>query len=154
MQHVTITFFVSLCNFYKFDSAWWTAVLAVALMAIRIAASRARREGADLDEAPSIPRVQGILPGNIDILWQLVSSDAHECCGETLRMWAEVYGPTYDMNILWGHQVQQKFLWNVYPLHHVLILGSHGCAGVVLSIHLIKENTTWQQLTPQMSNIF
>ncbi|KAF8502557.1 cytochrome P450 monooxygenase pc-3 [Hysterangium stoloniferum] len=53
---------------------------------------------------PSIPKVRGALLGNLDILWKLVYNDGNEYCGETLRMWAEVYGPTYDMNILWGHQ--------------------------------------------------
>lgn len=53
----------------------------------------------------SIPRIQGWLPGNMDILWKLVSCESREQCGETLRQWTEQYGPTYDMNLLWGHQV-------------------------------------------------
>lgn len=56
--------------------------------------------------ASGMPRVRGWLPGNLDILWRLVYYDSHEYCGETLREWAEIYGPTYDMNILWGHQVK------------------------------------------------
>ncbi|KAF8514030.1 cytochrome P450 [Gautieria morchelliformis] len=82
---------------------WWTAGLAAAaLISIRIVASWARKQNSD---APSIPKVRGKLPGNIDILWQLVYNDSREYCGETLRVWAEIYGPTYDMNILWGHQI-------------------------------------------------
>lgn len=52
-----------------------------------------------------IPRVHGRLPGNIDILWQLIYGESTEYCANTLRRWADEYGPTYDMNILWSHQV-------------------------------------------------
>jgi hypothetical protein len=50
------------------------------------------------------PRVRGWLPGNIDILWQLVKDESREYCASTLRQWEQTYGPTYDMNILWSHQ--------------------------------------------------
>lgn len=106
-------FFVSLGFFYKSDPAvkLWIGLAVAAFISIRIAVLWARRKG--FTEVPSIPRVQGKLPGNIDVLWQLVYNDGREYCGETLRMWAEMYGPTYDMNILWGNQVQQLFLYNV-----------------------------------------
>jgi len=50
------------------------------------------------------PRVKGWLPGNIDILWQLVKGESNEYCASTLHRWEQTYGPTYDMNILWSHQ--------------------------------------------------
>lgn len=52
-----------------------------------------------------VPKVRGWLPGNIDVLWRLVYYDSYGYCGETLRKWSEIWGPTYDMNILWGHQI-------------------------------------------------
>ena len=55
--------------------------------------------------AKPIPRVKGKLPGNIDVLWKLVTSGSTEYCSDSLREWAVGYGPTFDMNILWAHQV-------------------------------------------------
>ena len=73
--------------------------------------SRATNVGAELLDVSAIPKIRGRLPGNIDILWQLIYNESHEYCGETLRTWAEIYGPTYDLNILFAHQVHftQKF---------------------------------------------
>jgi hypothetical protein len=56
--------------------------------------------------ASTIPRVRGRLPGNIDILWRLVALEHTEYCADTLRQWEKEYGPTFDMGILWGHQVR------------------------------------------------
>lgn len=56
------------------------------------------------------PRVRGWLPGNIDILWQLVKGESSEYCANTLRRWEQTYGPTYDMNILWSHQARLVLL--------------------------------------------
>ncbi|KIJ25685.1 hypothetical protein M422DRAFT_236883 [Sphaerobolus stellatus SS14] len=53
----------------------------------------------------SIPKAKGRLPGNLDLLFQLILRESHEYCGETIREWAEKYGPTYDMNLLWGNQI-------------------------------------------------
>ncbi|KAF8323072.1 cytochrome P450 [Clavulina sp. PMI_390] len=53
----------------------------------------------------SPPKVKGWLPGNVDILWKLVQGERSEYCAATLRDWEQRYGPTYDMNILWGHQI-------------------------------------------------
>lgn len=80
---------------------WTAGLLVIAFILHQPQGKRLR------SDALSIPKVRGRLPGNIDILWQLVYNESHEYCGEILRKWAEIYGPTYDMNILWGHQVQQ-----------------------------------------------
>jgi hypothetical protein len=58
--------------------------------------------------ASTIPTVRGRLPGNIDILWRLVALESTEYCGDTLRQWEKEYGPTFDMGILWGHQVRVR----------------------------------------------
>ncbi|KAH7107826.1 cytochrome P450 monooxygenase pc-3 [Auriculariales sp. MPI-PUGE-AT-0066] len=62
------------------------------------AAMRARGAG-------PIPKVQGRLPGNIDVLWELVTHDGQEYVAETFRRHAERYGPTFDMGILWASQI-------------------------------------------------
>jgi len=64
----------------------------------RLAAMRARG-------ANAIPKVQGKLPGNLDVLWELVTRDGEEYIAETMRKHAERYGPTFDMGILWASQV-------------------------------------------------
>lgn len=66
------------------------------------------------------PRVKGRLPGNIDILWKLVRGESNEYCAATLRGWEHEYGPTYDMNILWGHQVHSLPLFYVTNAHVLL----------------------------------
>ncbi|KAF8575554.1 cytochrome P450 monooxygenase pc-3 [Ramaria rubella] len=81
----------------------WTAVIAAIVCVYPIIRSWATNE--DKKNGSSIPKIRGRLPGNIDILWKLVYNESKEYCGNTLRIWAEIYGPTYDMNILWGHQV-------------------------------------------------
>lgn len=68
-----------------------------------------RRSPKQSHTTPAVPKVRGWLPGNIDVLWRLVYYDSYEYCGETLRNWSEIWGPTYDMNILWGHQVNAQY---------------------------------------------
>ena len=63
-----------------------------------------RKVWAKTDNSTLPPRVKGWLPGNLDILWQLVKGESNEYCANTLRRWEQTYGPTYDMNILWSHQ--------------------------------------------------
>jgi hypothetical protein len=63
--------------------------------------SRAHRR----DGVMEIPPVKGHLPGNIDVLWRLIRNERIEYCADTLRDWERDIGPTYDLNILWGHQV-------------------------------------------------
>jgi len=55
----------------------------------------------------SIPKVRGYLPGNLDLLWKIIRNESREYCGDTFRQWAEEYGPTYDLNLLWGSQVSR-----------------------------------------------
>lgn len=69
------------------------------------------------------PRVKGWLPGNIDILWKLVQGESSEYCAATLREWEHEYGSTYDMNVLWGHQVHSLPLFYVINAH--VLLDSH-----------------------------
>lgn len=71
-----------------------------------IPTSRARRRDMQKLQASPIPRVKGWLPGNLDVLWNLVVSDGEEYCAETMRRHAETYGPTFDMGILWASQVR------------------------------------------------
>ncbi|CAE6461314.1 unnamed protein product [Rhizoctonia solani] len=70
-----------------------------------------------------IPRVKGRWIGNIDVLMAIVEffyvglfthpepiyikthNEANEYCGDIFAEWAEEYGPTFDMNILWAHQI-------------------------------------------------
>lgn len=66
---------------------------------------RARRRDMERLGARPIPRVRGWLPGNLDILWDLVVSDGHEYCAETMRRHADKLGPTFDMGILWASQI-------------------------------------------------
>ena len=52
-----------------------------------------------------IPKIRGRLPGNIDILWKITIGDISRYPTETFMEWAEIYGLTFDMNILWSHQI-------------------------------------------------
>lgn len=74
-----------------------------------------RRSPKQSHTTPAVPKVRGWLPGNIDVLWRLVYCDPYEYCGETLRNWSEIWGPTYDMNILWGHQVYVQYSMMSHP---------------------------------------
>lgn len=67
-----------------------------------------RARSADMQRlgARPVPRVRGWLPGNLDVLWDLVVSDGDEYCAETMRRHAELLGPTFDMGILWASQVR------------------------------------------------
>ncbi|EJD44086.1 cytochrome P450 monooxygenase pc-3 [Auricularia subglabra TFB-10046 SS5] len=65
---------------------------------------RARRRDMARLGAHPIPRVRGWLPGNLDVLWDLVISDGDEYCAETMRRHADQLGPTFDMGILWASQ--------------------------------------------------
>lgn len=56
-------------------------------------------------QARPIPRVKGKWPGNLDILLQLVYSEGSDYPTEILGRWADEYGPTFDMNMLWSHQI-------------------------------------------------
>ncbi|KAJ1308972.1 hypothetical protein OPQ81_004655 [Rhizoctonia solani] len=53
----------------------------------------------------TIPRVKGRWIGNVDVLMAITHNEANEYCGDIFAEWAEKYGPTFDMNILWAHQI-------------------------------------------------
>lgn len=82
------------------DATWLLILLGVLALRLVFSAYNSTRPRPD-----SVPRVKGRLPGNIDILWKLVRNEQSEYCAATLRDWEAQYGPTYDMNILWSHQV-------------------------------------------------
>lgn len=52
-----------------------------------------------------IPKVKGRLIGNLDVLLAITRNEANEYCGDIFAQWAKQYGPTFDMNILWAHQI-------------------------------------------------
>ncbi|KAF8605268.1 cytochrome P450 [Ceratobasidium sp. AG-I] len=52
-----------------------------------------------------IPKVKGRLIGNLDVLLAITRNEANEYCGDIFDQWAKQYGPTFDMNILWAHQI-------------------------------------------------
>ncbi|KAG8699723.1 hypothetical protein FRC08_005133, partial [Ceratobasidium sp. 394] len=52
-----------------------------------------------------VPKVKGQLIGNLDVLLAITQNEANEYCGDIFTQWAEQYGPTFDMNILWAHQI-------------------------------------------------
>jgi hypothetical protein len=79
------------------------------ITSIKIGRKRAA-EARELGAKP-IPRIKGYLPGNIDILWELVTSGQNEYCSDAIRKWSIKYGPTYDLNILWAHQVR-RYAWS------------------------------------------
>ncbi|KAG8776843.1 hypothetical protein FS842_003413 [Serendipita sp. 407] len=52
-----------------------------------------------------VPKVKGKKLGNIDVLQALIRADDTEYPGDIFLKWAEEYGPTFDMNILWASQI-------------------------------------------------
>ncbi|KZV94028.1 cytochrome P450 [Exidia glandulosa HHB12029] len=84
----------------------YAASIPVAQYIRGIPANRARRRDMARLGAHPVPRVKGWLPGNLDVLWNLVVSDGEEYCAETMRKHAETLkSATFDMGILWASQV-------------------------------------------------
>lgn len=52
-----------------------------------------------------VPKIKGKWPGNIDILLELIYSESSDYPTEGISRWCKEYGPTFDMGILWSHQV-------------------------------------------------
>lgn len=67
--------------------------------------SRRKSENRNRLGARSVPKVKGKWPGNIDILRALIKTEEEEYPGDLFLRWANEYGPTYDMGILWASQV-------------------------------------------------
>lgn len=55
--------------------------------------------------AQSVPKIKGKWPGNIDILLELIYSESSDYPTEGIARWCREYGPTFDMGILWSHQI-------------------------------------------------
>jgi hypothetical protein len=72
---------------------------------LSILSSRRKREECARLGAVPIPKVKGKSLGNADILRQLIAAEDSEYPGDIFLKWAEEYGPTYDMNILWASQI-------------------------------------------------
>jgi hypothetical protein len=110
MNHLLVLC-LRLFDWIRTPASWWAIALVFVLSVLlwtgftSTRTSRAKNSDGQPLGASAIPKIRGRLPGNIDILWQLIYNGSHEYCGETLRKWAEEYGPTFDMNILFAHQV-------------------------------------------------
>ncbi|CEL59858.1 Cytochrome P450 52A5 OS=Candida maltosa GN=CYP52A5 PE=1 SV=1 [Rhizoctonia solani AG-1 IB] len=83
------------------------------LVSSHLASLRRKREMGRLGCYDLIPRVKGRWIGNIDVLIAITRNEANEYCGDIFAEWAEKYGPTFDMNILWAHQIVTVDPFNV-----------------------------------------
>lgn len=85
-------------------------VLASAFTGALIAVYGARRlrhadERGPLNGTQPVPKIKGKWPGNLDILLELIYSESSDYPTEGISRWCKEYGPTFDMGILWSHQI-------------------------------------------------
>ncbi|KIO34271.1 hypothetical protein M407DRAFT_16808 [Tulasnella calospora MUT 4182] len=85
-------------------------VLASAFVGALMALYGARRsrntdERGPINGIQPVPKIKGKWPGNIDILLELIYSESSDYPTEGIARWCKEYGPTFDMNILWSHQI-------------------------------------------------
>jgi hypothetical protein len=52
-----------------------------------------------------MPKIYGRWPGNLDVLAHLIYSEARGYPSEIFVEWCTTYGLTFDMHILWSHQI-------------------------------------------------
>lgn len=93
-----------------FSSVSLGYVLASAFTGALIAVYGARRlrpadERRPLNATQPVPKIKGKWPGNIDILLELIYSESSDYPTEGISRWCKEYGPTFDMGILWSHQI-------------------------------------------------
>ena len=70
------------------------------------------REARRLNAIP-IPIVQGKLPGNIDILWDMIFKWEYDYAGYPIIQISQTYGTIFNLNILWDDWVSPiKAAWN------------------------------------------
>ncbi len=66
-----------------------------------------RMEGNDASRlgCTRMPKIYGRWPGNLDVLAHLIYSEARGYPSEIFVEWCSTYGLTFDMHILWSHQI-------------------------------------------------
>lgn len=86
---------------YALTSAFLGALIAL------YGARRLRRtdEKGPINGTQPVPKIKGKWPGNIDILLELIYSESSDYPTEGISRWCKEYGPTFDMGILWSHQI-------------------------------------------------
>ncbi|KAG8930485.1 hypothetical protein FRC00_001119 [Tulasnella sp. 408] len=86
---------------YALASAFLGALIAL------YGARRLRRADAKgpINGTQPVPKIKGKWPGNIDILLELIYSESSDYPTEGISRWCKEYGPTFDMGILWSHQI-------------------------------------------------
>ncbi|KAF9512803.1 hypothetical protein BS47DRAFT_1393957 [Hydnum rufescens UP504] len=119
---LAIVVFPLLYAYNRLDLSWAVQAALCLATVLLFKARRSLYAGRELARdrarlgASTIPKVRGRLPGNIDILWRLVALESTEYCGDTLRQWEKEYGPTFDMGILWGHQIVTSDPVNIHEI--------------------------------------
>lgn len=94
--------------YYEYKPAATTCAVAVLLLAFvtrQLSPIQSASGAAKNENLRRIPKIRGKWPGNLDVLMELVYSDARDYPTEVLSRWSETYGLTFDMGILWSSQI-------------------------------------------------